>query len=87
MPPNRCRTCDARIFWAINDRTGKRSPIDDVPDPDGPIVIVSGPPPVYHVLTKAEREAGTFDGAITYSNHWQTCRDRDDWKRRMKERP
>ena len=67
----RCRSCQAEIFWCKNDTTGKTAPIDAAPDPGGPVTILDDGR--YHVLTKAELEAGV--SATRYSNHFQTCPD------------
>jgi hypothetical protein len=69
---SRCATCDARIVWATNDKTGKPAPIDAHPDPDGPVILLPGDR--YRVLTKAERLGEPVAvRTLRYTNHWQTC--------------
>ena len=68
----RCRSCDAAIYWLKNDSTGRPAPIDVRPSSDGPVIItVEGGALAYHVLTKAEKDAGVE--VERYSNHFQTC--------------
>ena len=55
----RCRSCNASIYWLKNDTTGRTAPIDARQDPTGPVTIAAeGGELRYHVLTKAELEAG-----------------------------
>lgn len=73
-----CRSCGAPVRWLTNDKTGKVAPIDVASADDGAVILAGAGR--YHVLTKAEREAGV--SRPRHSNHWQTCPDRAAWKER-----
>jgi hypothetical protein len=78
----RCRTCDAPIFWCTFVATGTRAPIDYDPVPDGNIVIVGtafgGP-----TIDVVREEAALFgDDRPHYTNHFATCPQADEWRRR-----
>ena len=68
-----CRTCQAPIFWATFQASGKRAPIDLDPVEGGNLVIVghdyTGP------LVDVVRDTGQLlpDERPHYLNHWATC--------------
>jgi hypothetical protein len=67
-----CRSCSAPIYWLRNDTTGRPAPIDVRPVQDGPVIITAdGGQLHYHVLSKAEKDAGV--SVTRYANHFQTC--------------
>lgn len=67
-----CKSCGAQIYWLKNDTTGRPAPIDARPDSTGNVIItVEGKALTYHVLTKAERDAGVE--VDIYQNHFITC--------------
>jgi hypothetical protein len=67
-----CRSCGASNYWLKNDTTGRPAPIDVKADPDGSVIIAAeGGALRYHVLTKAEKDAGV--AVQRYTNHFQTC--------------
>jgi hypothetical protein len=66
-----CRSCKARIVWAVTEATGKRVPIDLVDRPDGNLVYTSPPevdPPTVRYLRKDEEYDGT-----RFVSHFATC--------------
>lgn len=69
---DRCRTCEAPIFWAITDG-GKRMPVDLRPVDDGNLVIV-GLADVPRV-TVVEQSAPMLDDPPRYVSHFATCPD------------
>lgn len=60
-----CRSCKARIVWALMSGSGKRNPLDRAPAADGTIVIESwqatehGMSPLVRVLHGEEREVAS----------------------------
>lgn len=91
MSGDRCKTCGAPVVWAANESTGRLAPIDAAPDSNGPVLLlpqvyVPGQPSrrAYRVLTKAQRERPLEVGERRYTNHWQTCPDRESWKARKR---
>jgi len=76
---SRCRSCRARIVWAITER-GKRMPLDEQPSAEGTFVVR----PVYGdgvVVLRAisAPEAGTDEPKHT--SHFATCPQADRWRR------
>ena len=62
-----CRSCGKQIIWCQHETTGKRAPIDAVPNPAGNCILL--PDGKYRVLRKSDPPVRT----LTYSNHFQTC--------------
>ena len=61
-----CKSCEASVVWATNERSGKASPFDATPDLAGKFVIVNG---------KA-RYATPGDDCLQrekYTSHFATC--------------
>lgn len=75
----RCRSCGAPVLWRAHERTNRLAPIDAHPDLEGPIELLEGDR--YRVLLAAER-TGSFPDRPRFTNHWQTCPDREAWKAR-----
>lgn len=63
----KCKSCDAPIFWMVHPNTRKPMPIDAVPIPTGNIIInpLAG---TYGLLKKGETT-----GAARYVSHFTTC--------------
>jgi len=76
MKTARCRSCGAPIIWAINNRTGRKAPIDAEPAADGPIYLTSdgdtGGDPAYAIVAVADRDLALHPGPF-YTNHFMTC--------------
>jgi hypothetical protein len=64
--------CDAEIFYAVNEKTGKRVPLDAQPSPDGRFIVTGDG--TCRSLTDAEIVALPA-GTPRYTNHWLTCAD------------
>jgi hypothetical protein len=79
---SRCATCGAPIRWAVHERTGWRAPLDASPDMEGPIALLPDGER-YRVVAPAER-TGSFPDDPRFTNHWQTCPGREEWKARAK---
>lgn len=75
-----CRSCHAPVMWAKNDKTNKPAPLDDLPSPEGNIVLLavvdSTGDPIYHVLTKKDRAERAHEGRQKYTSHFSTCPNR-----------
>lgn len=81
MKTTMCKSCGARIFFAVSNRTGKRIPLDVDPNDNGnawvtgfqgstPLIDVQGQdhqPPLY---------------AVRYISHFATCSDPKRHRRR-----
>jgi hypothetical protein len=74
----RCRTCAARIIFAVTER-GKRMPVDAEPHSDGTITLIPAADggATAHVLQKFE-SAG---GVPRYRSHFATCDKPAEWRR------
>lgn len=71
LPLAYCRSCNAPIVWAINDRTRRRAPLDANLTPDGNCALdpVSGE---YHVYGRGAVIPANDLGRL-HTNHFQTC--------------
>lgn len=75
-----CKGCGRPIIWIVNDTTGKAAPIDASPAANGPIVFVdTGIRIEYHVLRSGEVAPPERS---TYTNHFQTCPQRQQFQKR-----
>lgn len=75
MRTQQCRSCSARIVWAVNAETKRRAPIDELPSENGNVIFTHDPgmgsDPEYRVLSKPERaEPAT---APRHTSHFATC--------------
>lgn len=90
-----CTSCNAGIVWTVSEATGKRSPIDAEPVPNGNLRIVEQPPgparPGGHVdrLPPTIRVAGATvdlldptDDGVRYVSHFATCPQAAEHRRR-----
>lgn len=76
---SRCKSCGQTIYWLKNDTTGRPAPIDAKPDQSGPVIIaVEGGALRYHVLSKAEKDAGV--DVERYQPHYATCPQAESWR-------
>lgn len=67
--PDKCRYCDAEIFWRTNNVTRRAAPIDAYPDLNGNIEVVDDQ--WYRIVPKGslfEQEQ------VLYLNHFVTCK-------------
>jgi hypothetical protein len=75
-----CRSCGARIRWARFTRSGKVVPLDADPVPGGNVVVVGedrdGP-----LIDLVSQAAPPLD-SLRYVNHFSTCPQADQWRRR-----
>jgi hypothetical protein len=75
--PELCRSCKARIVWAIGPG-GKWMPFDAEPNPDGTWRFFGDVPRAEHVATERRVElAGQL-----HMTHWATCPHADEHRRR-----
>jgi hypothetical protein len=70
-PLDRCKSCDAPIFWAVAEVSLKSLPIDPQPAPNGNLQIIDKDrrPPIVRSLRVAER----FAKKGLYITHFVTC--------------
>lgn len=74
-----CRSCNAKIYWLKNDKTGKPAPIDVAPSDAGNVEIDLSAH-TYHVLGRPELlQSPTYPKRHT--SHFQTCPSAGAWKR------
>jgi hypothetical protein len=75
--PGRCRaaTCGAPFVWSTNDKTGKASPIDPDPVPNGNIRLLGNGR--HRVMGQRELEADTQ--GERFVNHFMTCPERNQF--------
>lgn len=75
--PQPCKACDAPVYWAENEATGKPAPIDAASNPDGNIYLFvlrsAGRRKLYRVLSKGQAQARRDAGSPLHTNHFQTC--------------
>jgi hypothetical protein len=68
----KCRSCQARVEWAITEG-GKNMPIDPVPDSRGNLIktgaVVGGKPEVHTITSRDELKPGT----VKFTSHFATC--------------
>lgn len=67
----KCRYCPAEIMFAVNDKSGKRMPLDPVPSPNGTIMLefpVGQKEPIATVVKEPEKAT-----CALYVSHFATC--------------
>lgn len=78
LPPHRvtrCRDCQAEIIWCVTTATGKRMPVDRVPELGGNVVLTTGAGlvPEARVLTRDETVRRQANGSRAHRSHFATC--------------
>lgn len=77
-----CRSCGAPIVWCVSASTGKRMPVDAIPDPNGNIVLDrAGAEPVVTVRPEAGLQLLDPPDLELHLSHFVTCPDSKDWRR------
>lgn len=77
---SRCRSCHARIFWAVT-MAGKTMPVDADPPPEGNVVIEAWDDDTRAPIVRARDLM--FDGHKTrYRSHSATCPDSDQHRKK-----
>lgn len=66
----KCSKCDAEILWVTMEPSGKKAPLDIVPNDRGNIVVMGQ---AARTLTRSERIRYLDSGAKLYVNHFATC--------------
>lgn len=80
--PKNCRSCGARVWWAINVESGKKNPIDHAPDPSGRGNIIFVPVHDFDLCCRyLKRGEKAPVGEPLYTNHFATCPNRDEHRR------
>lgn len=89
LTPRPCDSCGAAVYDLLNDRTGKRAPIDALATPYGGTVRIDWnrddpESSKYHVLNKAERAArvGVESPEPMHRSHFATCPSAQGWRRK-----
>lgn len=77
MSASTCKDCGRPMMW-VRTENGKAMPLDVMPFTNGNVVIIGtlgvrDSTPVVHVLTNADRAAGTYDGRQLFVMHRATC--------------
>lgn len=77
LGPGKCRTCGARIVWALNDH-GSRVPIDAQADVEGNQVLWYDDPPDDEnqrasTVASFELQTGKTYSGPTHRSHFATC--------------
>lgn len=62
----KCRSCNAEIVWAKNEKTGKLAPLDAEPSADGNIRL--GPDGTYEIVVPSYRPRTNL-----HTSHFATC--------------
>jgi hypothetical protein len=85
IEPRPCGTCRAPVFDLAHARTGKLAPIDAEPSADGNVVI-NLDERTYMIIAKDT--SLIRDGRVQprHKNHWATCRDAAQWRKRYTQR-
>jgi len=75
-----CRSCGAPIVWARTHFNGTPIPINTGPTPDGNLLVeVNGNRLIATVLPPGDERIAQEN---TYTTHFATCPDGDQWRRR-----
>lgn len=74
----KCSTCDALIRWAVFSASGKRVPLDFEPSPRGNLVVTGQ----RNDGTPLIAIAGANPGPMLYMNHFATCPQADQHRRK-----
>jgi hypothetical protein len=82
IDPRPCSTCRAPVFDLKHSRTGKLAPIDAEPSADGNILI-SREHGTYVIVSAKDRPEVKLP---MHKNHWATCRDAAQWRKRYAQR-
>lgn len=78
-----CRSCNAPIIWALNEKTKSRQPFDAEPDPAGKWELVPG-----EAGLVARYDKGGYSGlpgmpgSERYTSHFKTCPDAKAWRKK-----
>lgn len=69
-----CNACPAPVYWLVNDTTGKRAPIDAVPDDARGNIVIDDTTGTYRVIyDTTERRLARERGTLLHLNHFVTC--------------
>lgn len=74
--PDRCRSCQAPIRWAVTGANRKPIPLDLEPTDDGNVELVDG---------YAKTWGTSHDwpaGVDRYRSHYASCPDAGEWRKR-----
>ena len=81
-----CRSCNAPVIWATNEKTGGRMPFDAEPDPKGKWELVDGPD---GKIARYDKGGYTglpgVPGSERYTSHFTTCPDAKAWRGRRRQ--
>lgn len=74
-----CRSCKASVVWAKFKKSGKATPFDALPDPQGKWVLWQEPDG--SILARPYDLEAVAKKASRYTNHFSTCPDAPDWRK------
>lgn len=79
-----CRSCNARIQWAITER-GRRMPVDVQPNDAGNILLQPRVDNIPLAIYLTAEQVAAFDGTLQrhrlYQSHFATCPDAKKWRK------
>lgn len=89
-----CRSCSARIIWAVTNpelKSGRPMPVDADPHPQGNVMLArdpriphepDAPVVVRATVLRANQAAGARDaGELLYRSHFASCPNADAWRK------
>ena len=75
-----CKSCGAKVVWAVSAKTGGRMPLDAEPVENGNVVVDFNHP-VPEFTTLRPMEVAVHDGPL-YLSHFATCPDQKQWRKK-----
>jgi len=85
MNKQHCRSCGAKILWAVTEK-GKRMPLDAEPSEAGNIFLQHRPNqnPLAVYTTEEQRKAtkGTLMEHRLFTSHFATCPQAKKWRKK-----
>lgn len=72
MDKGKCRTCQADIIWVVMAKSGKKNPLNAVPDPEKGNVW-QAPDDSWVTVSGSERDGLMTKGETLYLSHFATC--------------
>ena len=70
----KCKSCGARMFWAVAAKSGKRLPVNAEPAANGNLVLAlrSKPPAPAELIAEAF-DAEKHEGRNRFTSHFSNC--------------
>jgi hypothetical protein len=71
--PSTCRSCGAEILWVQWARSGKRMPVDSLPDPNGKVVLTLRKAPEPALLAETFDPKEHLPDRRRFTSHFTSC--------------